>query len=485
MDRLPSAGGSKRLRPWLLEQIESGLYPGLRWEDDSKATFRIPWKHAAKHDYCQQEDAALFKGWALFKGKFRQGDRADPPAWKTRLRCALNKSSDFEEVSERSQLDISEPYKVYRVLPEGSRGKGDTDDDDDVTDDKMNIVNTDAYSVYRRTASNRQCHKRHSQLADRSPWHSQHANMFAGQMKNIISNIDPGFYEMDVLVKYKDERVLYARVSHPLGCRLAFNAGAQAGYDPLTAMLHFPHPAATTVASALASPQQQHQQPSLFYPGRHGELLAAALGSLGRGLTLRVDAALGRLQAERLCRGRVYWSGPCAPTHSGRPNKMERRAAVTLFDRDSFMRELHNFTLGGPEPQTEIVLCFCEEYPGGNLQKKLITAHVSETGNHHHRGQDHHHRRHRQRHHRPHRHYHCQYRPHHHYHQHHYHHLHHQYCHHQYRQFHHQQASSVAVTASLSVVRTGAAAVVSIASPPPPSLPSPPPADGLAPAIGK
>jgi len=35
--------------------------------------------------------------------------------WKTRLRCALNKSTDFQEVPERNQLDISEPYKVYRI----------------------------------------------------------------------------------------------------------------------------------------------------------------------------------------------------------------------------------------------------------------------------------------------------------------------------------------------------------------------------------
>lgn len=35
--------------------------------------------------------------------------------WKTRLRCALNKSTDFEEVPERNQLDITEPYKVYRI----------------------------------------------------------------------------------------------------------------------------------------------------------------------------------------------------------------------------------------------------------------------------------------------------------------------------------------------------------------------------------
>lgn len=62
------------------------------------------------------------KAWALFKGKFREGiDKPDPPTWKTRLRCALNKSNDFEELVERSQLDISDPYKVYRIVPEGAK----------------------------------------------------------------------------------------------------------------------------------------------------------------------------------------------------------------------------------------------------------------------------------------------------------------------------------------------------------------------------
>lgn len=60
----------------------------------------------------------VFQAWAVFKGKFKEGDKAEPATWKTRLRCALNKSPDFEEVTERSQLDISEPYKVYRIVPE-------------------------------------------------------------------------------------------------------------------------------------------------------------------------------------------------------------------------------------------------------------------------------------------------------------------------------------------------------------------------------
>lgn len=52
----------------------------------------------------------------MYKGKYREGsDKADPTMWKTRLRCALNKSTDFQEVPERNQLDITEPYKVYLI----------------------------------------------------------------------------------------------------------------------------------------------------------------------------------------------------------------------------------------------------------------------------------------------------------------------------------------------------------------------------------
>ncbi|KPP60878.1 Interferon regulatory factor 8-like, partial [Scleropages formosus] len=113
-----TAGSGRRLRQWLIEQIHSGLYPGLQWEDEGHTMFRIPWKHAGKQDYNQEVDASIFKAWAMFKGKFKEGDKAEPATWKTRLRCALNKSPDFEEVSDRSQLDISEPYKVYRIISE-------------------------------------------------------------------------------------------------------------------------------------------------------------------------------------------------------------------------------------------------------------------------------------------------------------------------------------------------------------------------------
>lgn len=67
----------------------------------------------------------LLQAWAIYKGKYREGrDKADPSVWKTRLRCALNKSTDFQEVPERSQLDISEPYKVYRILQDTNQSAG-------------------------------------------------------------------------------------------------------------------------------------------------------------------------------------------------------------------------------------------------------------------------------------------------------------------------------------------------------------------------
>lgn len=65
------------------------------------------------------------QAWAIYKGKHLEGtDKEDPSTWKTRLRCALNKSVDFREVRERSQLDISNPYKVYQIVSDSAHGPG-------------------------------------------------------------------------------------------------------------------------------------------------------------------------------------------------------------------------------------------------------------------------------------------------------------------------------------------------------------------------
>lgn len=69
------------------------------------------------------EHLGALQAWAEFKGKLSDGVQDNPASWKTRLRCALNKSPEFMEVLERAQLDISDPYKVYRLVPPSEQGK--------------------------------------------------------------------------------------------------------------------------------------------------------------------------------------------------------------------------------------------------------------------------------------------------------------------------------------------------------------------------
>lgn len=58
---MAGGSGNGKLRQWLIEQVDTGKYPGLVWENEEKSIFRIPWKHAGKQDYNRDEDAALFK----------------------------------------------------------------------------------------------------------------------------------------------------------------------------------------------------------------------------------------------------------------------------------------------------------------------------------------------------------------------------------------------------------------------------------------
>ena len=61
------------LRAWLETQIDSQEYCGVRWLDRNKGTFVVPWKHGSRHGWKQNQDAALFKAWAVYTGRFREG----------------------------------------------------------------------------------------------------------------------------------------------------------------------------------------------------------------------------------------------------------------------------------------------------------------------------------------------------------------------------------------------------------------------------
>ncbi|XP_059383115.1 interferon regulatory factor 10 isoform X2 [Carassius carassius] len=349
-----------RLREWLIAQIDSAKYAGLSWENEEKTMFRIPWKHAAKQDYRQNQDAALFKAWAMYKGKFQEGrDKADPSTWKTRLRCALNKSTDFQEVPERSQLDISEPYKVYCILDDTGRAA-------EPAGNPVISLDSDCSKALRETPLPMQ----DSLLGDsnRAAGWSVNGRAYAcpstgtDSIPLYPSQVSITDFRLEVTLFYHGILVQNLVTTSPDGCFILQGCapvGNERIYGPCEAKkVFFPRPDIVHLPPGIA------------------EAMTRLLPHLEKGVLVWV--APDGVFIKRFCQGRVYWDGPLAE-HRQKANKLERERTCKLLDMTIFMQELQNHRQGtGPEPQYTVDLCFGEEFPDPSQPKtkKLITAQV-------------------------------------------------------------------------------------------------------------
>lgn len=391
-------GMHMRLRQWLIAQIDSGKYAGLSWENQEKTMFRIPWKHAAKHDYKQDEDAALFKAWAVYKGKYREGrDKADPSTWKTRLRCALNKSTDFREVPQRSQLDISEPYKVYHIQTEGSSAMVSPVPREihlgSQPDTHLNVpaslqpqfsshVVVDGGQKERVDSSSQALHivslgtQTQASQASTNCEESWKAEPFSWSASRGSDSLSTGCFlpgadlsgfritdfRLQVRLYYHGQLVKDVTTSTADGCWIlqgSVPVENERIYGPCTAeQVCFPSPKLARVPPGIA------------------EAMSRLLPHLERGVLLWV--APDGVFTKRFCQGRVFWGGPLAQ-HQNKPNKLEREKTCKLLDMPIFLKELQEYLHGrGPKPRFVIDLCFGEEFPVSNQNKatKLITARV-------------------------------------------------------------------------------------------------------------
>uniref|UniRef100_A0A3Q4BPL1 IRF tryptophan pentad repeat domain-containing protein n=1 Tax=Mola mola TaxID=94237 RepID=A0A3Q4BPL1_MOLML len=363
---------SMHMKEWLIAQIESGKYEGLFWENEDKTMFRIPWKHAAKKDYKQTADAALFKAWAVYKGKYREGrDKADPTMWKTRLRCALNKSTDFQEVPERNQLDITEPYKVYFINNTSSRPADPPQTKDQAVQLKKSQRSTDFLDKQvnqKHRASKLQTVSLCSlEILMREHMYCEITGQKTENQGPVpISFFSPSLtisdFRMQVMLMYQGQKVMKVTTNSPDGCFIMQGCvplGNERIYGPCNAQqLSFPSPV------------------SLSLPLYMAEAMNRLLCHLERGVLLWV--APEGVFIKRFCQGRVYWNGPMAQ-HADRPNKLEREKTFKLLDVPSFLNGLQSCLQGkGSKPSYEIELCFGEEYPDPKVPKnrKLIMAQV-------------------------------------------------------------------------------------------------------------
>ncbi|XP_072411640.1 interferon regulatory factor 8-like isoform X2 [Chiloscyllium punctatum] len=395
------AGGARctrKLKQWMIEQVDSEKYPGLVWEDRKLGMFRIPWKHAGKQDYRHDEDAAIFKAWAKFKGKYKDGDKVDPATWKTRLRCALNKSSEFEEVPQRSQLDISEPFKVYKIV-------------DDTTVKKKPSLAIDLSTVKlegsrsigmessQPSSPSRGVGTLHQAMGEDPPPDSQqmdsesscdpssgsemstseessteiptleltvtpNTEALDNYTVSIISSVptslpEKGPNSMVIAFRYSGVEVRTETIRH--GCKISSSAPLTCSENSFGSQglekLRFPE------TNTIASPEKRRATEEL-------------LTFLERGVML--DSNANGIFVQRLCQGRVFWTGPCAP-QPNQTNKLEREKVEKLFDRKKFEQDMEFYQTsgGGVMPQYRVTLCFGEELTEADgPAEKLITVQV-------------------------------------------------------------------------------------------------------------
>nr|KAF6484991.1 interferon regulatory factor 9 [Rousettus aegyptiacus] len=349
---------TRKLRNWVVEQVESGQFPGVCWEDEAKTMFRIPWKHAGKQDFREDQDAAFFKAWAIFKGKYKEGDTEGPAIWKTRLRCALNKSLEFEEVPENGHRDGAEPYKVYRLLSPGTlpappstqklppkRHRSSMSPERE-ENEEVGASGGASHSDFGSSSSS-------SSSSSNSPepqegTDTSEAPFQGDQVSPELLPPPDSDYSLLLTFIYNGHVVGEAQVQS-LDCRLvAEPSSSQCGMEQVV----FPKP----------GPQEPTQR--LLSQLERGVLVA----SNSRGLFV-----------QRLCPIPISWSAPQAPPGPG-PHLLPSNECVELFRTTYFCRDLARYFQGlGPPPKSQVTLNFWEESPGpSHTLQSLITVQMEQ-----------------------------------------------------------------------------------------------------------
>ncbi|XP_072281841.1 interferon regulatory factor 3-like isoform X1 [Pyxicephalus adspersus] len=103
------------LIPWLIEKIDSQMYPGVDWsEGKNKTEFRLPWKHGSRQDLCA-DDFKIFEDWAIVSGCYDpKSHKPDPARWKRNFRSALNQKDSIHLITDNS-AHATDPHKVFKI----------------------------------------------------------------------------------------------------------------------------------------------------------------------------------------------------------------------------------------------------------------------------------------------------------------------------------------------------------------------------------
>ncbi|AWO98364.1 Interferon regulatory factor 5 [Scophthalmus maximus] len=418
-----------RLKPWLLTQVNSARYPGLQWLGSEQRLFQIPWKHATRHTPTSDEDNTIFKAWAQETGKYQEGvDEPDPAKWKANLRCALNKSREFQLKYDGTKETPVQPYKIYEVIePLGNADCAAADDDEEMPNlmdlsinprisgpsfsafpprsevDPFGLSSSGTFGPHHvipvpllPVTSDLQAQ---GQMVDQGnfvhtaglPNRLQDLNslpsvasvppepdlMEASSMGGIQNQGDPQNHQP---CKYD---LLSSVPLTDLDLKFQYRGritGSLTVSNPQGCRLYYGHLEPTPEQVDLFGPVTLQQ---VLFPGtselqnqKQRFYTNALLDVMDRGLILEIWEQ--DIYAIRLCQCKVFWSGPGIP-EQGPPNPMEREKKIRVFSLNDFLQGLILFHKGeAPNPPPfEIYFCFGEDWPDKKpKEKKLIIVQV-------------------------------------------------------------------------------------------------------------
>ncbi|XP_069384093.1 interferon regulatory factor 7 isoform X1 [Paralichthys olivaceus] len=365
---------------WLIEQVETGQYTGLRYVAENK--FRVPWKHNSRKD-CRDEDSKIFRAWAVASGKINEFPN-DKARWKTNFRCALNNLSVRFKMIEDNSKHSDDPHKIYQIMNTEHRQENCSMPKNDSQEDLMtpeiysspteflpigneyNLVNNFTALDLGNQATEEQlwvenyCQPDAAVLGSYPPAEN-HPQAFTDQptfyeanpTPVVSSAQQPSIYDLEVSIHYRKKEMLKITLAT---ARL---------------QLHYQHEAPDLNAHPLCFPSTDglldHKQ--IEYTNR-------ILNSIQRGLLLEVCET--GIYAWRQDRCHVFASTSDPSVALPDPRKLPQNTMVQLLSFEKYVNELKKFKENnGGSPDYTINMCFGEKFPDGKpLEKKLITVKV-------------------------------------------------------------------------------------------------------------
>ncbi|XP_049992816.1 interferon regulatory factor 7 isoform X3 [Alexandromys fortis] len=367
--------GSQRVLfgEWLLGEVSSGQYEGLRWLDEAHTVFRVPWKHFGRKDL-DEADARIFKAWAVARGRWPpsggnlprpEAEAAERAGWKTNFRCALNSTRRFIMRKDNSG-DPADPHKVYELSLELGSTEG------PAMENGEEVVLRNALPVQVLQHSLREDHPLElepgadpgpSQDPGREPEHASEELHAAWPVEAVPSprlqhptlTTERNLGSLDVTIMYKGRTVLQAMVGHSSCVFL---------YSPMSSAIRNSEPQPVIFPSPAELPDQKQ----LLYT-------ETLLQHVSPGLQLELRGP--SLYALRMGKCKVYWEvgSPMGSTNPSTPAQLlERNCHTPIFNFSTFFQELEEFRARRRQgsPHYTIYLGFGQDLSAGRPKEKTL-----------------------------------------------------------------------------------------------------------------